>query len=80
MMNKADVLAYADEIFSKRIGGARIVVEEKLVGEEFTTKLDENRVALANLERPLRCDRKERPLGIEMACGELLGTTVGRAN
>lgn len=38
MMNKADVLAYADEIFSKRIGGARIVVEEKLVGEEFTVQ------------------------------------------
>ncbi len=39
MMSKADVLAYADEVFAKRIGGsARIVVEEKLIGEEFTVQ------------------------------------------
>ena len=39
MMDRADVLAYADEIFSKKIGGtARIVIEEKLVGEEFTVQ------------------------------------------
>ncbi|OGS56424.1 MAG: phosphoribosylamine--glycine ligase [Euryarchaeota archaeon RBG_19FT_COMBO_56_21] len=37
MMNNGDVLAYADEVFAKRIGGsARIVIEEKLIGEEFT--------------------------------------------
>jgi len=39
MMSKADVMAYAEEIFSKKIGGsARIVLEEKLVGEEFTVQ------------------------------------------
>jgi len=39
MMSKADILAYADEVFSKKIGGsARIVVEEKLAGEEFTVQ------------------------------------------
>jgi phosphoribosylamine--glycine ligase len=37
LMSREDVLAYADEIFSKKIGGiAQIVLEEKLVGEEFT--------------------------------------------
>ena len=37
LISKADVHAYADEILSKRIGGtAKIVLEEKLVGEEFT--------------------------------------------
>ncbi len=37
MMSEKDVIAYADEIFSKRIGGsAKLVIEEKLVGEEFT--------------------------------------------
>lgn len=37
MMTAEDVLAYADEIISRRIGGgSSMVVEEKLVGEEFT--------------------------------------------
>jgi phosphoribosylamine--glycine ligase len=37
LMTKQDVMAYADEIFTKRIGGsAQIVLEEKLVGEELT--------------------------------------------
>ena len=39
MMSKEDILAYAEEIFSNRIGGTpRVVVEEKLVGEEFTVQ------------------------------------------
>ncbi len=39
MMSKEDILAYAEEIFSQRIGGTpRVVVEEKLVGEEFTVQ------------------------------------------
>src|SRR4030066_1990143 len=37
LMTKQDVVTYADEIFTKRIGGsAQIVLEEKLVGEELT--------------------------------------------
>ena len=37
LMTKQDVMAYGEEVLSKRIGGsARIVLEEKLVGEEFT--------------------------------------------
>ena len=37
LMTKQDVLAYGEEVFSKRIGGsAQIVLEEKLVGEELT--------------------------------------------
>jgi phosphoribosylamine--glycine ligase len=37
LMSRDDILAYAKEIFDKRIGGsARLVIEEKLVGEEFT--------------------------------------------
>ena len=37
LMTKRDVLAYGEEVFSKRIGGsAQIVLEEKLVGEELT--------------------------------------------
>lgn len=36
LRTRDDVIAYAEEIISKRIGGASIVVEEKLVGEEFT--------------------------------------------
>jgi len=37
LMTREDVIAYGDEIFSKKIGGAaRIVLEEKLIGEEFT--------------------------------------------
>ncbi|MBU0685812.1 MAG: phosphoribosylamine--glycine ligase [Thermoplasmatota archaeon] len=37
LMTKQDVIAYADEIFTKRIGGSsQIVLEEKLVGEELT--------------------------------------------
>ena len=37
MMDRKDIMAYTDEIFSSKIGGsARVVVEEKLVGEEFT--------------------------------------------
>ena len=38
LMNKDDIMAYGDEILSKKIGGARIVLEEKLVGEEFTVQ------------------------------------------
>lgn len=39
MMTREDVFAYADEIVSKRIGGgAKMVIEEKLVGEEFTVQ------------------------------------------
>ena len=39
LMSKEDIMAYAEEIFSKRIGGsARIVLEERLVGEEFTVQ------------------------------------------
>lgn len=39
MMSEKEVIAYADEIFSKRIGGsAKLVIEEKLVGEEFTVQ------------------------------------------
>ena len=39
MHSERDVVAYAEEIFSKRIGGsARLVIEEKLVGEEFTVQ------------------------------------------
>ena len=37
LMSRQDVVAYGEEVLSKRIGGmARIVLEEKLVGEEFT--------------------------------------------
>lgn len=37
LMTKRDVLTYGEEVFSKKIGGsAQIVLEEKLVGEEFT--------------------------------------------
>ena len=37
LMDKKDIIAYGGEVFSKKIGGsARIVLEEKLVGEEFT--------------------------------------------
>ncbi len=37
LMSRKDMLAYAGEIFDKRIGGsAQLVIEEKLVGEEFT--------------------------------------------
>jgi len=37
LMTKQDVLAYGEEVFSKKIGGsAQIVLEERLVGEEFT--------------------------------------------
>jgi phosphoribosylamine--glycine ligase len=39
MMSREDIIAYADEILSKKIGGsARLVIEEKLVGEEFTVQ------------------------------------------
>lgn len=39
LMSRQDVEAYCAEILSKRIGGsARIVLEEKLVGEEFTVQ------------------------------------------
>ncbi len=39
MMDKKDIMAYAEEIFSNRIGGsASLIVEEKLVGEEFTVQ------------------------------------------
>jgi phosphoribosylamine--glycine ligase len=37
LMTKRDILAYGDEILSRNIGGsAKIVLEEKLVGEELT--------------------------------------------
>ena len=37
LMSRQDILDYGEEVLSKRIGGsARIVLEEKLVGEEFT--------------------------------------------
>lgn len=37
LMSTDDLLAYAKEIFDNRIGGsAQLVIEEKLVGEEFT--------------------------------------------
>ena len=37
MMDKQDIIAYTDEILSNKIGGsASVVLEEKLVGEEFT--------------------------------------------
>jgi phosphoribosylamine--glycine ligase len=37
LMTKRDILAYGDEILSKNVGGsAKIVLEEKLVGEELT--------------------------------------------
>jgi phosphoribosylamine--glycine ligase len=37
LMSTNDVLAYAEEIFDKKIGGsAQLVIEEKLIGEEFT--------------------------------------------
>jgi len=37
LTTKQDVMAYGEEVLSKKIGGsARIVLEEKLVGEEFT--------------------------------------------
>lgn len=36
LMTKDDILAYASEIISRKIGGASIVLEERLVGEEFT--------------------------------------------
>jgi len=39
MMTRQDIIAYGEEVLSKRIGGsARIVLEEKLVGEEFTVQ------------------------------------------
>lgn len=38
LMTREDIVAYADEIISKGIGGASIVIEEKLVGEEFTVQ------------------------------------------
>jgi phosphoribosylamine--glycine ligase len=39
MMSREDIIAYGEEVLSKRIGGsARIVLEEKLVGEEFTVQ------------------------------------------
>ena len=39
LLSEKDVIDYADEIFSKRIGGAaKLVIEEKLVGEEFTVQ------------------------------------------
>ncbi|MGQ9587449.1 MAG: phosphoribosylamine--glycine ligase [Thermoplasmata archaeon] len=37
LMSRQDIMAYGEEILAKRIGGsARIVLEEKLVGEEIT--------------------------------------------
>ncbi len=48
LMTKEDIVAYCNEILSKRIGGsATVVLEEKLVGEEFTLQAfcDGKRVA-----------------------------------
>jgi phosphoribosylamine--glycine ligase len=37
LLNKAEVIAYASEVLDKKIGGsARVVIEEKVEGEEFT--------------------------------------------
>ena len=37
LMSREDIIAYAGDILDKRIGGsAQLVIEEKLVGEEFT--------------------------------------------
>ena len=37
MLSEKEVVAYAEDIFSKKIGGsAKLVIEEKLVGEELT--------------------------------------------
>lgn len=37
LMTRQDVLAYGEEVFSKKIGGAaQLVLEERLVGEELT--------------------------------------------
>ncbi len=36
MLTKGDIMRYSKEIISNRIGGSKIVLEEKLVGEEFT--------------------------------------------
>lgn len=37
MMNRQETLAYGEEILSRKIGGsARVVIEEKLIGEELT--------------------------------------------
>jgi len=36
LMNEDDIIKYADEIFSRGIGGGGLVLEEKAVGEEFT--------------------------------------------
>ncbi len=47
MKSRRDIIDYANEIFSKNIGGTpKIVLEEKLVGEEFTVQAfcDGNRV------------------------------------
>lgn len=48
LMSKDDIVAYANEILEKKIGGsASLVIEEKLVGEEFTLQAfcDGNRLA-----------------------------------
>ena len=36
LATKSEVAGYIDEIFAKRIGGAGVVLEERLEGEEFT--------------------------------------------
>lgn len=39
MLSRKDVMDYANEIFSKNIGGTpKVVLEERLVGEEFTVQ------------------------------------------
>jgi phosphoribosylamine--glycine ligase len=39
LMTREDILAYGEEVLSKRIGGsASLVLEEKLIGEEFTVQ------------------------------------------
>ncbi|MDR2846458.1 MAG: phosphoribosylamine--glycine ligase [Candidatus Methanoplasma sp.] len=36
LLSLADSVAYVKEIFQKNIGGGKVIIEEKLVGEEFT--------------------------------------------
>jgi phosphoribosylamine--glycine ligase len=39
LMSKEDIIAYGGEVLSKRIGGsASVVLEERLIGEEFTVQ------------------------------------------
>ncbi len=51
LATKEDVIRYVAEVFDKRIGGARVVLEERLEGEEFTLQAfcDGGKVALMPL-------------------------------